>query len=88
MGDIMEGATTHEDSANGIDKVVHGVHVGSQVCEVWHGAHGSEQTTEQKHTDHEEPHDEDGLLHRVAIVGDDEAQTAEEQGKKHRQKIN
>ena len=88
MGDALEVTTTYEDRADGINEVVHGVDIGGQVGEVWHGARGREETTEQEHTDHEEPHDEDGLLHRVAIVGDDEAQTAEEQGKEHRQKIN
>ena len=87
MGDGRETATTDEDGADGIDEIVHGVDVCGEVRPPGHGASGREETAEQHDAYHEEPHHEDGLLHGVAIVADDESERREEQGKKHCQHI-
>ena len=50
---------------------MHRVDVGGQVGPVGHGARGGEEAAEQHDADDEEPHDEHGLLHGVAVVGDD-----------------
>ena len=73
MGDGLQPATSHEDGTDGISEVVHGVDVGGQVGPVGHGARRGEESAQQEHTHHEEPHDEHGLLHGVAIVRNDEA---------------
>ena len=79
MGYFVESAATDEDRADGIDEIVHRVDVGGQIGPVGHGARGGEEAAEQHQTDHEEPHDEHGLLHGVAVVGDDESERREEQ---------
>ncbi len=83
MGDGLEGAASDKDGANGIDEVMHGIDVGGQIGPVGHGARRSKKSAKQKHTHHKEPHDEHGLLHGVAVVGDDEAERREEQRQKH-----
>ena len=87
MDDAVHVAATDKDGADGIDEIMHGIDVGGEVSQVGHGARGGEETAEQQHTDDEEPHDEDGLLHGVAIVGDDQSEAAEEQCQKHGEKI-
>ena len=44
VGNGMEIATSHEDGADGIGEIVHGVDVGGEVCPVGHGAHGGEES--------------------------------------------
>ena len=83
MGHIAETTATDKDGADGVDEIVHGVDVGGQVGPVWHGARGGEESAEQHDADDEEPYNEDGLLHGVAVVGDDEAERGEEQGQEH-----
>ena len=74
MSHLVESAATNKDSADGVDEIMHGVHVGSGVGPFGHAARGSEETAEQHDADDEEPHDKHGLLHGVAVVGDDEAE--------------
>ena len=74
MSHLAETATTDEDGADGIDEVVHGIDVGGRIGPVGHGAGGCEETTEQHDNHHEEPRDEDGLLHGVGVVGHDESE--------------
>lgn len=83
----METAATDEDGADGIDEIVHGVDIGGQVGPVGHGARRGEEAAEQHDAHHEEPHDEDGLLHGVAVVGHNESERREEQGQQHGQHI-
>ena len=83
VGNAMEIAPAHEDGADGLHEIVHGIDVGGEICQVGHGARGGEQAAEQKHAHHKEPHHEDGLLHRVAIIGDDEPETAPEECQQH-----
>ena len=71
---VMETAAADEDGADGINEVVHGVDVCAEVCPVRHGARRREESAEQHDAHHEEPHDEDGLLHGVAVIGDDESE--------------
>ena len=87
MGDALQVATTYENGANGIDEIAHRIDVGGGICPRRHGAGWGEESAEQKHADDKEPHDEDSLLHGVAVVGDNEAQAAEEQSQKHGKKI-
>ena len=68
MGHLAATAAADEDGADGVDEVVHGVDVGSEVSPFRHGARGGEETTEQHNSNHEEPHNENGLLHGVAVV--------------------
>lgn len=79
VGYAMETASTHEDHTDAIHKIVHGIDVSGEVCQVGHGACWCEQTAEKKHAHHKEPHHKDRLLHRVAVVGDDETETAPEE---------
>ena len=72
MNYVLETTTTNEYGSDSIDEVVHRVDVGGQVSPVWHRARWSEETREQHDADHKEPHDKHGLLHRVAVVGDNE----------------
>ena len=74
MGDVCEVATTHIDGADGIDEVVHGVDVGGEVGQLRHGACRCEESAEQENTHHKEPHHKDGLLHGIAVVGDNESE--------------
>ena len=83
MCHFAKAATSYEDGADGIDEVVHGIDVGGQVSPVGHGAGGGEESAEQHDADNEEPHDEDGLLHGVAVVGDDKPERREEQRQQH-----
>ena len=83
VGNAVETATTDKDRADAIDKIVHRVDVGGEVCQLGHGARGGEQAAEKKHAHHEEPHHEDSLLHGVAVVGDDESETAPEESQQH-----
>ena len=46
MGNSSEVATSDEDSAYGINEIVHGVHVGGEVSPVWHGASGGKETAQ------------------------------------------
>ena len=85
MGNVMEVAATDEDRTDGVDEVVHGVDVRRGVCPLWHGASRGEKATQQEQADDEKPHDEDGLLHGVAVVGDDQAERREEEGQQHGQ---
>ena len=87
MSHLAEAAATDENGADGVDEVVHGVDVGGQVGQVWHGAGRGEETAEQHDADNEEPHDEHGLLHGVAVVGDDEAEAGEKQCQQHGEHI-
>ena len=70
---VLKTATADEDGADGVDEIVHGVDVGAEVCPVRHGARRREESAEQHNAYHEEPHDEDGLLHGVAVIADDES---------------
>ena len=79
MSDAAESSATYKHCAHGIDEVVHGVDVGSGIRPVGHGAGGGEKSAEQHEADDEEPHHKDGLLHGVAVVGDDESKRWEEQ---------
>ena len=88
VGDIVQTASTDEDCADGIDKIVHGVNVCGEVCGMRHGACRCEQAAEQQHADDKEPHHEDGLLHGVTIVGYDESETAPEECQQHCQDEN
>ena len=83
MDHLTEAAATDEDGADGIDEVVHGIDIGGEVGPLRHRARGGEETAEQHDAHHEEPHDEDGLLHGVAVVGDDESERREEQSQQH-----
>ena len=74
MGNVSESSTADEDRADGVDEIMHGIDVGSGVGPFGHAARGGEETAEQHDADHEEPHHEDGLLHVVAIVGNDKAE--------------
>ena len=85
MGNTLETASTHEDRTDAIHKIVHGIDVSGEVCQVGHGACWCEQTAEKKHAHHKEPHHKDRLLHRVAVVGDDETETAPEECQQHGQ---
>ena len=87
MGYGREAATAKEDGADGIDEVVHGVDVGGEVGPVGHGADGGEESAEQEEADDEEPHDEDGLLKGLAVVGYKEPEGGEEQGQEHGEQI-
>ena len=71
---VTETASADEDGAYGINEIVHGVNVGAEVRPVRHGARRREESAEQHDAHHEEPHDEDGLLHGVAVIGDDESE--------------
>ena len=62
---------------------MHRIDVSAGVGQCGHGARGSEEAREQHEQHDEEPHDEDGLLHGVAVVGDDESERREEQGQEH-----
>lgn len=84
---VTETAATDEDGADGINEVVHGVDVGAEVCPMGHGARRREESAEQHDAHHEEPHDEDGLLHGVAVIGDDESERREEQRQQHGEHI-
>lgn len=46
MGNSSKVATSDEDSAYGIDEIVHGVHVSGEVGPVWHGASGSKEAAQ------------------------------------------
>ena len=83
MGNTLETAAAHKHGADALHEVVHGIDIGGEIGQVGHGASGSEQAAEQEHAHHEEPHHEDGLLHGVAVVGDDEAETAPEECQQH-----
>ena len=83
VGDIVQTASTDEDCADGIDKIVHGIDVCGEVGKMGHRSCGCEQAAEQKHADHKKPHHKDCLLHGVAIVGDDESETAPKQCQQH-----
>ena len=79
MDDTVEVATTNEDGADGIGEVVHGVDVGGEVGPVGHGADGGEKARKQHQAHYEKPHHQHGLLHSVAVVGNDKAETAKKQ---------
>ena len=83
MGNIIEVASTYEYRTYGLNKIVHGIDICGEISQMGHGARGSEQSAEQQHAYHKEPHHEDGLLHGVAIVGDDKSETAPEEGQQH-----
>ena len=83
VGDIVQTASTDEDCADGLNKIMHGIDVCGEVGKMGHRSCGSEQATEQKHAYHKEPHYKDCLLHGVAIVGDDESETAPKQCQQH-----
>ena len=87
MGDTAEAAASHEHRTDGINEVVHGVDVRRCIRPVRHGARGCEESTEQHQTYYEEPHDEDGLLHRVAVVADEQSKRREEQRQQHGEQI-
>ena len=87
MGHLAEAAATDEDGADGIDEVVHGVDVGGQVGPIGHGARRGEESAEQQDAHDEEPHDEHGLLHGIAVVGDNESERGEEQRQQHSEDI-
>ena len=87
MSHLAESAATNEDGADGIDEIVHGVDVGGQVGPVGHGARRGEESAEQHDAHDEEPHDEDGLLHGIAVVGDNESERGEEQRQQHSEHI-
>lgn len=74
MGYAAEITATNEDGAHGINEVVHGVDIGGQIGTGGHGACGREESAEEHQADDKEPHDEHGLLHGVAVVGDDESE--------------
>ena len=67
---VTETAAADEDSADGVYEIVHGVDVGAEVRPVRHGARRREKSAEHHDAYHEEPHDEDGLLHSVAVIAD------------------
>ncbi len=52
-----------------------------------HGARGCEESAEQEQADDKEPHDEDGLLHGVAVVGDEQPEGREEEREEHGKQI-
>ena len=83
----MNVAATDENRADGINEIVHRIDIRRGVCPLWHGACRREKATQQQEADDEKPHDEDGLLHRVAIIGNDEAERREESGQKHGEQI-
>ena len=87
MGDALECAATDEDGTDGINEIVHGVDIGGQIGPRGHATGGRKQTAEQHETHHEEPHDEHGLLHGVAVVGNNESERREEQGQQYGQQI-
>ena len=87
MGYAAEVAATDKNGADGISEIVHGINVGGQVGPVGHGAHGGEKSGEKHQAHHEEPHDQHGLLHGVAIVGNDKAEAAEKQRQEDGQQI-
>ena len=83
MGYIAEVASAHKYRADGLNKIMHGIDVCGEEGKMGHRSCGSEQATEQKHAYHKEPHYKDCLLHGVAIVGDDESETAPKQCQQH-----
>ena len=87
-GDTVQIATTHEYRANAIDEVAHGVEERKRLRPVGHATHRREQSTEQHGAYENKPHDEHRLLQGVAIVGDDEADTAEDKGQQDGNSIN
>ncbi len=88
LGDYaLEVAAAHKDGADGGDEVVHGIDIGGGVSPCGHGAGGSEESAEKHQTDDEEPHDKDGLLHGIGIVGNDESEGTEKQGKQQGKEI-
>ena len=70
MSNGCKTSTTDEDGTDSIDKIVHGIDIGGHIGPRGHGARRCEKSAEQQDADHEEPHDEDGLLHGVAMVAD------------------
>ena len=74
VGDVGKTAATDEHGADGIDEIMHRVDIGGQVGPGGHGTGGGEQTAQQHQDDHEKPHHEYGLLHRVAVVGNNQAE--------------
>ena len=74
MPNMLQGAAADEDGTDGLDEIVHGVDVGGKVGPLGHGARGGEKSRKQHDAHHKEPHHEDGLLHGVAVVGDDESE--------------
>ena len=83
MGCFVQTTTADEDSADGIDEIVHGVDVGGEIGPLGHRARGGEKSREQHDAHHKEPHDEHGLLHGVGVVGHDESERREEQRQQH-----
>ena len=80
MRNSSKVATSDEDSAYGINEIVHGVHVSGEVGPVWHGTSRCKESTQQHDTHNEEPHHEDSLLHGITVVGNNETQRGEKQG--------
>ena len=83
VGDVAEIAASDENRTDGIDKVMHGIDVGGEIGQVGHRTHGGEESAEQEHAHHEKPHHEHRLLHRIAVVRNNEAETAPENGEQH-----
>ena len=79
MGDALETSTTNEDGTDGIDKVVHRIDISGKISPIGHRSNRSEETRKQHQANYKEPHDEHGLLHGVAIVGDNKSEAAEEE---------
>ena len=44
MPNMLQGAATDEDGADGLDEVVHGVDVGGKIGPLGHGARGGEKS--------------------------------------------
>ena len=66
---------------------MHRIDVCGEVCPVGHRADRREQTTHEQHDHHKEPHQQDGLLHGFIIIGDDKAETAEDECQQHGKQI-
>lgn len=77
--DTLQVAATHEDGADGIDKIMYRVDVSGEIRPIGHRAHGGKQTTHQHEYQHEEPHHENRLLHSLVVIGDDESETAKDE---------
>lgn len=73
MSDATEVTSTDEYRTHGLDEVTDGIDIGREVSRRGHRTYRREQPREKHQDHHEEPHHEDCLLHRIGIVGDDEA---------------
>lgn len=59
-----------------LDVVAHGIEFSDGLCPLRHAGDRGEQSAEQQEDYEEEEHHEGSLLDGVAVVGDDEAETA------------